>query len=95
MSVYVDPIMPTLKSKRWPYYKGCHMFADTEYELHRLAEDIGLKRSWFQNREDMPHYDLVPGVRAKAIRYGAIEVSAAFMVEMLQARRKARHEKTQ
>ena len=48
MSVYVDELVPTLKSKKWPYKEGCHLLADTDAELHHYALRLGLKRSWFQ-----------------------------------------------
>lgn len=69
MSVYVDaPI--------WPY-RGmmmCHMSADTLEELHEMADKLGLKRTWFQTKSIMPHYDIAKGKRAQAVRLGAIEI---------------------
>jgi hypothetical protein len=55
----------------------CHMTADNLDELHRMAERIGLKREWFQPhpRVQFAHYDLTPGKRAQAIRWGAMQVS--------------------
>lgn len=94
MSVYIDPIMSTLKSRQWPYTRGCHLFADSISELHIFANLIGLKKSWFQNRIDMPHYDLTSGMRKKAIQYGAVDVTAVFMVKMMQKRCKNRMKKT-
>ena len=37
-----------------------HLYSDdgNVEELHQAAEALGLKRSWFQPLEDMPHYDL-------------------------------------
>jgi hypothetical protein len=53
------------------------MTADNLDELHRMAERIGLKREWFQPhpRVQFAHYDLTPGKRAKAVLWGAMEVS--------------------
>ena len=51
----------------------CHMWADTEAELHRMARAIGLKREWFQDQSIIPHYDLIPRRRTKAIELGARE----------------------
>lgn len=90
MTVYVDPMMTSLKSARWPYTKACHLFADTLEELHVFAASIGLRRRWFQNREDMPHYDLVGSKRRLAVKKGAEQVSLFFVVKRLQANRKAR-----
>lgn len=88
MSVYVD----TLCHHGWKLYDrsvmSCHMFADTRdlTELHRIADAIGLKRTWFQN-ERLPHYDLTPGKRAMALRAGAIPVDFARAVLIWRALR--------
>lgn len=71
MAIYVD-------SARHPF-KGhimCHMTADTLYELHYMAECLGMKRDWFQipPKASFPHYDIPERRRAMAIKYGAIEV---------------------
>lgn len=78
MTVYVDETL------EWPG-KGlwCHMATDSPegvLELHRLAAKIGMKRSWFQNRPNLPHYDLRPSMRAKAIAAGAVAVSSLELV---------------
>lgn len=50
------------------------MWADTEEELHEMADKIGLKREWFQPypEHSIPHYDLVPSRRLRAIKLGAV-----------------------
>jgi len=45
-------------------------------ELHAMAEAIGLRRHRFQNRPNMPHYDLTPCCRLLALAMGAVEVSS-------------------
>ena len=35
-----------------------HMVADTLEELHKFAKELGLKRSWFQEKGSLSHYDL-------------------------------------
>jgi hypothetical protein len=73
MSVYIDPLMPCLVNRNWPYQRACHLIADTLEELHRLAESIGLKREWFQiSNSGLPHYDLTESKRVLAINGGAI-----------------------
>ncbi len=80
MSVYVD-IARDLGSRvprRLAVRLGtvwCHMFADTEDELHAMAAKIGLRREWFQPypAHRLPHYDLVPSRRREAVAAGAIE----------------------
>lgn len=52
---------------------SCHMYADSEAELHVFAEKIGLKKSWFQRNRTVNHYDLTPSKRVLAIRAGALE----------------------
>lgn len=56
-----------------------HLFTDGDpQELHELAQEIGLRRSWYQNKgraERHPHYDVM-GARLymDALKAGAIEV---------------------
>ncbi len=40
------------------YTDGTHLTADTLEELHKFALGINLKRKWFQNHPEHPHYDL-------------------------------------
>ena len=74
MSVYVGPEFMTdyVKSKKWPYSFASHLFADDIEELHCFAKSIGLKRSWFQARSIMPHYDITQNKRRQAIKAGAV-----------------------
>lgn len=65
--VYVDTLR-TYKSGKW-----CHMIADSDDELHAFANKIGLKREWWQPKNS--HYDLRPGVRDIAVKFGAKELS--------------------
>lgn len=87
MSVYVDALRTTLRSRQWPFQEACHMIADSLDELHAMAETIGLRRGWFQKHAVMPHYDLTPNKRKQAVHHGAIEINAAQMVAELQKRR--------
>ena len=58
--------------------KWCHLVSDKSFdELHQFAELIGMKRWRFQG----DHYDLTPVMRAKAVRYGAVEVRGEDLVE--------------
>lgn len=78
MAVYVD-------SGRIPYGQMlmCHMMSDDLDELHAMADKLGLKRSWFQNKST-PHYDICQAKRAKAIKLGAIEADRLKIVELIQ-----------
>jgi hypothetical protein len=57
------------------------MMADSLDELHAMADRIGLKRSWFQDKSRYPHYDLRPSKRLQAVSYGAVEVTAVDLVK--------------
>jgi hypothetical protein len=54
------------------------MQADTLAELHAMADQLGLKRSWFQSKPGKPwhdHYDLTRTKRTQAIRLGAVPLT--------------------
>jgi hypothetical protein len=95
MSVYVDPLREYGGSKTFRWTISCHMYADTLEELHEMAMAIGMKRSWFQDKPHLPHYDLVTARRAKAVRLGAVEVSLREMVEFMRRRRRMADEVNQ
>ncbi len=82
MPVFVDDM-------RVPFRRMimCHMFADTDDELHAMAARIGVARRWHQRPElvvlgvpvptpgmvaSWSHYDISQGMRARALQYGAI-----------------------
>lgn len=63
--------------KRWPSGSWCHLTTDGDIEeLHEFAQRIGLKREWFQEHPRVPHYDLRPSMRRKALAAGAIFIPA-------------------
>jgi hypothetical protein len=70
--------------------KMSHMLADTEDELHRMAESIGLKREWFQNHGRTPHYDVCQAKRKQAVNCGAIEVGRRDLVALMRRLRERR-----
>jgi hypothetical protein len=88
MSVYVDPLIEYGGSATFRWTKSCHMYADTEKELHKMAAKIGMKREWFQDHDDLPHYDLVASRRILAIRHGAKEHTLQQMVKFMRKQRK-------
>lgn len=76
--IYVDFQQDCVPNRRWNWTTVSHLTCDPTDDLaplHRFAESIGLKRSWFQPRGGiMPHYDLTPGKRQQALKAGANEL---------------------
>ncbi len=79
MSVYVDEIAEYHSSvvatkARHNGTRWSHMWCDAgeEEQLHRIAQEIGLKREWFDAAASVCHYDVTPPKRALAISRGAI-----------------------
>lgn len=68
--VYVDAPV-------WPFGRMmmCHMIADDLNTLHAMAQEIGIKRRWFQDVEGFPHYDICKSKRELAVKRGALEIS--------------------
>lgn len=94
MAVYVDPLKHIVAKGKHARRVGarhghqwCHMWADTTKELHTMAYDIGLKREWYQHHLWLPHYDLIPRTRKRAVDRGAIETTAREMVKEINRRR--------
>ena len=74
--------------KSWPTGDWCHLSTDGDVEeLHEFAQGIGLKREWFQDHPRVPHYDLRPSMRRKAVAAGAVFVSARQQALDRRARR--------
>lgn len=86
MTVYVDSLMPSAPNTHWRFKESCHMFADSEEELHQFAELIGLKRGWFQSHTRLDHYDLTASKRILALKHGAIEASRKETVAHMRPR---------
>lgn len=97
MSVYVDPLVqygPAAyhgadvgQAQRTGARNGhlwCHLFADTEEELHAFAERLGIVRYWYQG----DHYDLTPARRAAAVKLGALEVDRRELAKRRITRRR-------
>lgn len=79
MAVYVDPPRAYYTRHRlW-----CHLWGPDEDELIDFAVSIGCKREWFQDHPTMPHFDLTPNLRARAVAAGAVEVESAIELAKL------------
>lgn len=70
MTVYVDD-MHLYPAGQFGRMKMSHMIADTEAELHAMADKIGVARRWYQG----DHYDIALSKRALAVQYGAVEIT--------------------
>jgi hypothetical protein len=73
MTVYVEDCRIPKRGMLW-----AHMMADTLPELHLMAQQIGLKRRWFQDKKH-PHYDVVDKYRTRAIYDGAKPVKSCLI----------------
>ena len=63
--------------RRYPSGYWCHMVTDSSpEELHDFALRLGLRRERFQQHQRLPHYDLRPEMREKALALGAEAVSS-------------------
>ena len=85
MVVYVDE-QRKVESKRriWPYSKSCHMMADTDVELEKMARRLKLREQWRHG----DHYDLTPNKRVLALCYGAKQTSTRKLIQLREKRRK-------
>ena len=70
MTVYVDD-MQMLASVGHVRGKWSHMMADSVDELITFAEQLGLRRSWLQDKRSGVHFDVTEAKRQAAIRNGA------------------------
>jgi hypothetical protein len=81
MAAYVDQAIWSWQGLKW-----CHLMADDPAELHRLAAQLGIKRTSFQSppRASAPHYDLTAYERRRAIALGAMPVNRNEIVVVLR-----------
>lgn len=89
MTIYVDNLIAcnASQSKRWAYKKACHLFADSEDELHIFAAKLGLRREWYQDHHPnsaFHHYDITENKRREAIKLGAVAITWRQRAEMIQ-----------
>jgi hypothetical protein len=60
------------------------MIADTLDELHQMADKIGVRRKWFQDKARFPHYDICKLKRSLAVKFGAIETSSRELIKIAE-----------
>ena len=82
MAVYVDDFRA-----QYGRMKMCHMLADSDEELHAMADRIGVARRHHQNTVSGSHYDIASSKALAAIRLGAIPVTVRQMAMMAKNRR--------
>lgn len=71
----------------WPGGRFSHLISDESVgELLQFGRSIGLHVGWFQHRSasSIPHFDVSPGFRAKAIRAGASAVCRREFVDAMR-----------
>jgi hypothetical protein len=75
MAVYIDAaLIPFQHPITGSEMLMSHMIADSLDELHEMADLLGLKREWFQNKRT-PHYDVCKTKRERALKLGVKEVN--------------------
>lgn len=73
--------------------KMSHLLADTDEELHEMAEKIGVQKKWHQKAgTPWSHYDICLSKRELAIQNGAIQVTTMALRDLII--RKLRSQKT-
>lgn len=71
MTVYVDDMRAEFRRMIM-----CHMIADASDELAGMAVVIGVQLRWIQNEGTArEHFDISLGMRDKAMRNGAVEIT--------------------
>ncbi|WP_321814617.1 MULTISPECIES: DUF4031 domain-containing protein [unclassified Paraburkholderia] len=71
MTVYVDDMRAA-----YGRMVMCHMIADTDDELHAMADAIGVARRWHQKPGTArSHYDIALSKRGAAVMRGAVEIT--------------------
>lgn len=88
MAVYVDDM-------RAPFGRliMCHMLADSDEELLRMADAIGVSRRWHQYPGTVKsHFDIALSKRALAVSAGAKEITTRETGLIMRRRRSASQE---
>lgn len=78
MAVYVDDMRA-----KFGRLVMCHMVADTEAELHVMADRIGVARRWYQG----DHYDIALSKKQQALAAGAVPITQRTLGKMTFIRR--------
>lgn len=75
----------------------CHMIADSDDELHAMADKIGVARKWHQAppKASSSHYDICLSKRALAVKNGAVEITLRELAMKARERRLRERGQTQ
>jgi len=68
MSIYVDQLRETEKTRQFPFTWGCHLMADSEDELYLFARNELWIPVYKLINTPIPHYDLIAEY-AQAVLY--------------------------
>lgn len=83
-AVFVDALV----QNGWRLGPNCHLFVEPETPLetlHAFAQDVGLRREWFQHKPGkLPHYDLTKRRRGIALAIGAVELDRRLTVTIIR-----------
>lgn len=83
MTVYVDDMRA-----QYGRLVMCHMLADSDEDLHAMADAIGVSRRWWQAPPaHASHYDICLSKRARAVALGAVQVTQREAAIMNRIRR--------
>ena len=84
MTVYVDDMRANFGRMIM-----CHMIADSDDELHAMADKIGVARRWWQRppAASSSHYDIALSKRSLAIEHGAVAITQRQLAAMCRRRR--------
>lgn len=77
MDLYVEHVPDAV------LFDGVHLVCTNLEMLHAFAQNIGLKRSWFQDKGRYAHYDILSKrIARKAIECGAIQCTARDIIRL-------------
>lgn len=83
MAVYVDDM-----NAKYGRMIMCHMLADTDDELHAMADLIGVDRRWHQKAgTPQSHYDICLAKRSAAVKRGAKEITVRDSAMLIRKKR--------
>ena len=85
-TLFVDELRRRRRDGEWTQVKSCHLFTFPGWEddLHEFASKLGLQRMWYQTAAILPHYDLTPVRRLRAVALGAVELDRGDLINAIR-----------